>query len=123
MAEEAKRIRRLDDLKSLEIASFEKILGEVRAVARDKEEEQRLLTKRVLKDLAEFYQARKPQERHIAAPSFQTVLLARKAEKSAKSPEEEHATARRAEEAREEDERNRRRVGDREAVFCAKRPI
>jgi hypothetical protein len=82
MAEEARR-RRVDDLKSLKIASFEKILEEVRAAARDKEEEERLLTERVLKDFVEFHQARKPQERHIAAPSFQTVL-ARKAEKSAK---------------------------------------
>jgi hypothetical protein len=82
MAEEARR-RRVDDLKSLKIASFDKILEKFRAVARDKEEEERLQTERVLKDFVEFHEARKTQERHIAAPSFQTVL-ARKAEKSAK---------------------------------------
>lgn len=82
------KIRRLEDLKGIKIASFEKILEEVRAVARDKEEEERLLTERILKDLVDF-QSRKPQERqNIVAPSFQTVL-ARKAEKSAKDSHQE----------------------------------
>lgn len=67
----------MEDLKREKIPSFEKILGEVRAVARNKEDEERLLTERIVKDFVEFH-ATKAEER-IATRFFESVI-ARKAQ-------------------------------------------
>lgn len=64
MTPKEKRKKRLEDLKRKKCASFEKILEEVRAVASSKEEEERLLTERIVKDLVQFH-ARKAAERLI----------------------------------------------------------
>ncbi|XP_062145356.1 B3 domain-containing protein At2g24670 [Alnus glutinosa] len=64
MTPEERKKKRLEDLKRKKCASFEKILEEVRAVASSKEEEERLLKERIVRDLVEFH-ARKAAKRLI----------------------------------------------------------